>query len=325
VDRAVIDATLSQTLAARRTAEVDPHGMGMLGNPAERVAQWILLHQSYPSYAALMFIRPIWSEADQTLRRWIVRQFAAMLLHGPQPVAKSGEYGLWVDYFETPSDAPEVFGRLTTQLPHSGWHRLLSAAGPVPWAVKRECFLEAAGIPALHAALAAGIAGSFYDVFGDVDAVEAAHLLERITVVDVDLRAALVEATTEPVRLRSGSAIVVEDLDWEHPGSFLLDATFSGSRGRFVPGSELVADDVVRGTLVHWGFPFDETLAHRVIPGRRLDGHPFWYRVKGDPQGADALVDRELDAWPPGLRQAITSRSGTLGSPNRTGSADHPL
>lgn len=178
-----------------------------------------------------MYLRHVWVDADKVLRDWIVRQFAAMLLNGPRPVAESGEYGLWVDYFETPSDAPEVFTGLTAELPHSFWPRLLSAAGPVSWAVKRGRFFEAPEIPALHAALAAGVAGSFYNVYGDVDAVEAAQLLERITVADDGLRAALVEATTEPLGLRCGSAIVVEDSAWKYPGSFLLDAMVSNVGG----------------------------------------------------------------------------------------------
>jgi hypothetical protein len=308
VDRAVVDEELRTALRTSGTAPVDPHSLSFSGEDEEVAAAWVLLHQDHPSYAALMYLRHTWRGASEALRDWIVRQFAAMLLHGPAPVAESGKYGLWVDYFETPSDAPEVFDGLAAQLPHSGWQRLLSAAGPVPWAVKRDRFLEAVEVPALHAALAAGIAGSFYDIYGDVDAVEAAHLLERVTVADDQLRAALVEATTEPLRLRSGSAIVVEDPAWRYPGSFLLDAVVAGGRWRWVPGSELVADDVVYGRLVHCGFPFDGTLAHRVVAGRELDGYHQLYRVEAAPQHAETLVDRELRAWPPGLREHVARK-----------------
>jgi hypothetical protein len=227
-----------------------------------------------------------------------------MLFHGPQPVAESAEYGLWVDYFETPSDAPQVFQGLAEQLPRSHWPRLLSAAGPVPWAAKRALFAEAAGVPALHTPLAEGIAGSFYDVYGDVDAVEAARLLASITVADDGLRAALTEATTQPLRLRSGAAIIIEDPAWEHPGSFLLEAEVSGSRWRWVPGSELVADGTVYGRLLHWCFPFDGTPAHRVVPGGELRGYGL-HRVEASPEHARMLVDRELEAWPPGLREHV--------------------
>jgi hypothetical protein len=310
-DRAVVDEELGVALRSSSAAEIDPHSLDLAGTPAEMAAAWVLLHQDYPSYGPLMYLRFVWSGASEALRGWIVRQFAAMLVHGPRPVAESGEYGLWVDYFETPSDAPEVFASLTAQIPHSHWHRLLGAAGPVPWSVKRDCFLEATEIPALHAALATGIAGSFYDFLGDVDAVEAAQLLERITVADNDLRATLIEATTLPLRLRTGSVIIVDDPAWEYPGSFLLDAVVSpGGRRSWVPGSELVADGTVYGRLVHWDCPFDRTPAHRVLPGRRLDGNRGFHRVEADPEHAEALVDRELEAWPPGLREHVARGGG---------------
>jgi hypothetical protein len=306
VDRATVDATLGSS----GTGVIDPHALSFAGEPAAVAAAWVLLHQDHPSYAALMYLRHVWLSAGPALRAWIVRQFAAMLLHGPAPVAASAGYGLWVDYFETPRDAPEVFTGLAAQLPHTHWPRLLGAAGPVPWAVKRERFLEAADDPALHDDLAAGIAGSFFDVYGDVDAVDAARLLRRLTITDDNLRAALVEATTEPLRLRSGSVIVVEDPAWQHPGSILLSATVSGGRWRFAPGSDLVADGTVYGRMMHWAFPFDGTPAHRVIPGRPLDGHPHLHRIETTPQHAEALVDRDLELWLPGLRAHVARAGG---------------
>jgi hypothetical protein len=301
VDRAGLDGELADALDTG-TEQVDPHSLDLAGEPAYVAAAWILFHQSHPSYGALLYLRFAWSDADQASRDWIVRQFAAMLIHGPAPVAESAEYGLWVDYVETPSDAPEVFDGLTAQLPHSHWHRLLSASGPIPWTVKRSRFQEAGDIPTLHGALAQGLAGSFYDVYGDVDAVEAAQLLKRITVDDAELMAALVEATTQPLMLRAGGAIIVDDASWPYPGSFLLDAEVSSGRWRWVPGSELVADGTVLGRMEHWDFPLDRTLARRAIAGRKLTGHHAFHRVEAAPEHLRSLVNRDLESWPPGLR-----------------------
>ncbi|MBF9129210.1 hypothetical protein I0C86_09510 [Plantactinospora sp. S1510] len=312
VDRKVLDDELAVAIRDSESiaGEVDPHSLDFSGEPAQVAAAWILFHQHHPSYGALMYLGHVWSSAEQTLRDWVVRQFAAMLVHGPGPVAASGEYGLWVDYFEAWSEAPGVFTSLAAQTPHSCWHRLLSAAGPVPWTAKRDYFLEAAEIPELHTALAEGISGSFYDIYGNVDAVEAAHLLDRITVADDDLRDALVEATTQPLRLRSGSVIVVDDPTWRYPGSLLVHATVSGGRWRWVPGSELVADGTVYGRLVHRGFTLDGRLSHQVFQGRPLDGHHRLHRVEAVPEHAEALVDRELEAWPPGLREYVARTRG---------------
>ncbi|MEV6930770.1 hypothetical protein AB0M46_40645 [Dactylosporangium sp. NPDC051485] len=50
----------------------------------------VLFHQEHPSYSALMYLRFVWNDADDRLRSWIVRQYAAMLVHGPRAVTDSG-------------------------------------------------------------------------------------------------------------------------------------------------------------------------------------------------------------------------------------------
>src|SRR3954471_16867655 len=151
VRRDDVDEQLSWALSDKE--QLDPHSLNISGKPAVHAAFWVLYHQTRPSYTALMYLRHRWFDASQGLRTWMVWQYAAMLCHGPGPVAESAEYGLWVDYFER-SEAAEVFTTLMVLLPHDRWHRLLSAAGPIPWAAKRECFYEPAEIPDLHAALA---------------------------------------------------------------------------------------------------------------------------------------------------------------------------
>ncbi|MBE1587178.1 hypothetical protein ACFPOI_02000 [Nonomuraea angiospora] len=299
-----VDAVLATTDAH---GEFDPHGLNLFGTDAEIAADWVLLHQRFPSYGILMYLRMCWSRGDHALQDWILRQFAAMLMYGPAPVADSAEYGLWVDYFESP-EASQVFTALTLQLPQSHWDRLISGAGPVPWDAKHHVFQEAAEVPALHPALARGIAGSFYDVHGDVDAVDAALLLAQLTVADESLLAALTEATTQPLRLRSGSAVIVDESDagWAHPGSFLLRAAVGDSRIRWVRQSELVAAGRVYGRLAHWDFPFDPTkITHRVVAAPEPEGRVVLFRVEGPPEHAELLVDRELEAWPPRLREHL--------------------
>jgi len=295
---------------ADATSEFDPHGLNLFGTHAENAAAWVLLHQRYPSYGILMYLRMCWSYGDDALRDWIVRQFAAMLMHGTEPVAASAEYGLWVDYFES-REASQVFTALTLQLPRSRWDRLIGNAGPVPWEAKHHVFQEAAVVPALHPALARGLAGSFYDVYGDVDAVEAAALVDRITVADEELRDALAEATTQPLRLRTGSAVIVDESDpgWPHAGSFLLRAVVRSPRSRWVRRSELVSGGRVYGRLVHWDFPFDPAkIAHRTLVAPEPEGRIVVFRVEGAAEHAELLVDREVEAWPPGLREHLARR-----------------
>ncbi|MGI5420083.1 hypothetical protein [Actinomadura luteofluorescens] len=304
LDRPQVDAGVDQALESAAGDQFDPHDLE-LETDAESAAVWVLLHQRFPSYGILVYLRMCWSDGDHVLQNWVVRQLAAMLTHGPGPVAESAEYGLWVDYFESP-EVSQVFTALASQMPRSHWECLISGAGPVPWDAKRRVFREAAEVPALHPALARGLAGSFYDVYGQVDAVEAAALLDRITVADEDLREALAEATTQPLRLRTGSAVIVDDPGWTHQGSFLLRAVVRSPRARWVWRSELVADGRVYGRLVHWDFPFDAAqIAHRTVAAPEPEGRIVLFRVEGDPEHAESLVNRDIEAWPPGLREHL--------------------
>ncbi|MEV4567148.1 hypothetical protein AB0K12_25565 [Nonomuraea sp. NPDC049419] len=96
------------------------------------------------------------------------------------------------------------------------------------------------------------------------------------------------------------------DAECPHQGSFLLRAAVGDSRMRWVPQSELVADGQVYGRLAHWDFPFDPTkIAHRVVAAPEPEGRAVLVRVEGPPEHAELLAGRELEAWPPGLREHL--------------------
>jgi hypothetical protein len=304
IDRATVDRELQLAVddaVEGGTAEPDGHDVYLNDASPETAAVLVLFHQEHPSYSALMYLRFVWNDGSVRLRDWIVRQYAAMLVHGPRQVADSVEYGLVMDYFEAYQDAPGVLAALLAQVPADHWGGILRVAGPLAWPVKRGLFLAAAEVSALHAPLAEGMAGSFYGIYGDIDAPEAAELLGRITVADDRIRAHLVEATTQPMLMQSGSAIVVTDARWAHPDSFLLEMTVTSGLWRWSSRSELVVDGRTRGRIAHWAFPFRQEDKHLVLPGRTLNKSQL-HRIEGSPDDAADLVDRELELWPAGLR-----------------------
>jgi hypothetical protein len=149
------------------------------------------------------------------------------------------------------------------------------------------------------------MAASFYGTYGDIDAPEAAELLRRITVADDRVRAALVEATSQPMLMRSGSAIVVTDARWAYPDSFLLEMTVAGGQRRWSSRSELVLDGQARARIAHWSFPAPPELEHLTLPGRTLD-KPQLHRIEGPHNDPQNFVDRELELWPAGLREYLS-------------------
>lgn len=305
IDRA-LEAELGLPPTPRpNAAELNVHALRPDGSRAEVAAFWMLLFLEIPTYATLMNLRlDCWIDGDLALKEWICRQYATVLLHGSQKQRDAIRYSLWVDYFEDPVDAPIMFARLLAAMPFEHTADVLLSSGPIPWSVKREAYMRAVRVPSLHAALATGLVGSFYDFYGQVDAFEARALFQQITVEDADERAALIDATTEPLRLWIYEVDVIDDTDpqWAHPGSFVMAAVLLNKRRRWVYGAKIHADGLCWGRLVHYLFPSPAGIAHRAVRASEPPpGDPFTYRVEGDAERATALVGRVVEAWPEGL------------------------
>ncbi|MDP9150532.1 MAG: hypothetical protein M3O36_11410 [Myxococcota bacterium] len=141
VQRQELESKLDSAIDGRAGEELDPHCVSFFAAlSVERGALWLLLHELRPGHAALMYLRQVWlglDDGDARERRWFVRQYASMLLHGGEDVRSSAQYSLWVDFFESAeSEVSFVFHRLLGELPRSAWVLLLADTGPIPWAVK---------------------------------------------------------------------------------------------------------------------------------------------------------------------------------------------
>jgi hypothetical protein len=307
VSRAKVELRLGKDLASR-----DPHDLPHLDSAAERAAYYLLLSQAAPSYGAFMYVVHQWDDAGRSLKEWLVAQYALIIDEGSEAWQKAALYSLWVDFFEVPRRAEFVFPRLWKAVRRSS--ALLGASGPVPWRTKERVYREAAADPQLWAGLARGIAGSFFDVFGDVDPPAARELLGRIAVDDARLRAALTQVTTEPMRWQLvGLVFIVDERDerwtrWLHGESsgrsFLASLRPLTERRGWVPRSELVHRGAPIGRLVHYGFPFDRAIRHRVAGEVDVEGAVL-FRVDGDPTSARNALGEEVESWPAGLRLGV--------------------
>ncbi len=180
-------------------AEIDEELREYDGEPGSLSdAALFLLHQEQPSYSLLFPMYFIWIDKETTDadREWIVRQYAAIFVHGPAAVIDSAVYSLAIDFFETYPKAQGVFEALLRQVPPAHYGPLLRSSPSVFWDVKRGLYEAAAQRPELHDALAYALSASFDAVFGMVDAVEATELFRRITVSDGPVRERLLAATT---------------------------------------------------------------------------------------------------------------------------------
>lgn len=318
IRRVEVEAALDQTASSREEWQaIDPHALYPPERPAERAAAYLLLATYVPTYATFMYVAHEWDKANRSLKEWITCQYASLV--GDSATREAALYSLWVDFFEVPDRAKFMFPRLLKMLPRQQWPELLGASGPVPWEAKRSAYQAAAGDPSLHAGLARGLAGSFYDVYGSVEPVEARDLFRSIVVDDESLRAALDRITAQPTRWQLVAVVDVDETDerwckWlprrgRADRSFLLFLRALDSFHHWVYGSELVHHGRRIARLVHHSFPFDRAILHK-IEGSLDDqgqGYSVLFRAEGDPAAARSAVGDIVEAWPPGLYASLQS------------------
>lgn len=292
--------------------KINPHDFHPLfDQPAENAVSLFLLFSHVPSYATLMYVAHVWTCANRSLREWIVCQYAT-LVDGDKKQSDAALYSLWVDFFEVPKRAAFVFPRLLKSLPRRRWPDVLGSSGPVPWDVKHKVFVLAAKDSALHAGLARGLVGSFYDVYGSVNAIEARNLFRAITVDEEEVRTALEQVTTRPTRWQLVAVLKVDQSDerWTRwvpvdrrsEPSYLVLLRATDVFRACVRGSELMYQGRRIARLVHAGFPFDSSINHKVH-GSLEHANPgtVLFRAEGIAASAVEIVGCEIEVWPPGL------------------------
>ena len=302
--RTVLDASVDQ--------EFDPHEVDIEGEAALKAAVWFLLHQRFPNYGTMMNMGlDVWHDADIPLRQWITRQYAACLIHGSEEERESASYRLWVDHFECEDEAEEVFPVLMRNLPEEHWGNLLVVSGPVPWHLKYPYLEQASNKETLHADLAKGLVGSLYDVYGQVDVPSALQLFRRIVVADDKVRQVLEKALTgpqtaiaervevNPAKLDMplyGFGLEQHDIKDEHLNVFFVKARYS-DKPRLIVDSELMSSGASFGEVKHFN----------LTPELGAEEVRLWLTVKGSPERAHSLVGQEIELWPPGLKEYLSS------------------
>jgi hypothetical protein len=129
-----------------------------------------------------MYIRHFFDELEDLARADFWSTYRAFLGDDREPIARPVVYSLWVDYFEGAHTVEEswheVAGPQEPRLPRLV--RVLAASGPVPGPLKAPVYNREPGDIRVHDAIADGLVGSCFDIYGDLDRVPALRLLGRL-------------------------------------------------------------------------------------------------------------------------------------------------
>lgn len=186
-----------------------PHELGDLWDRDDVPVAALLAaaHQVYrlmPCYANLMYAglgSPSFGPVERAAR---CDELVALLEEADERLAAPVAYALWVDEFESPDTVDLAWTRCATT-PAAGddagarrLDRVLRVSGPVPWRLKWPRYEALAADPRWHEAIAVGLVGSAFDVFGQLEVAGAVDLLARSAVDDsvpgvVALRRALAD------------------------------------------------------------------------------------------------------------------------------------
>jgi hypothetical protein len=290
-------------------------------------AAWILLHERHPDYAHLMYLGMLLTRvgAASRLGRWIVRQLATMLVHGPPAVRESAGYYLCVDVFSYPEKERDVFPQLVALLPPELHLDLLEMSSGVAWEHKRAFYGRLAARPTCHAALSRALLASCNShILGSSDAVAFRDLMSRMDVGDQALARDLALATGTPVRaiviglLLPGSSAPKTRI---HPGRYLMRLDFKNEVRTWLIGSELwrrkrnlgrfikfryLLEPEERARMLHYDHLVSELRGYERLMFET--GAPTtdadlvrWHCIDGPTEVARDMLGQEVELWPPGL------------------------
>lgn len=149
---------------------------------AERLQMGLRLYADMPCYANTIALHGFYAEFGDPERRALWDAYRDWLSGEDDRLADPVAHSLWVDFFEDESTVEEAWHEVTCRDP-APWERrvarVLHVAGPVPWARKQPLFEELAGNPRLHQPVFRALAGSAFDLPGELGP-GAAALLDRL-------------------------------------------------------------------------------------------------------------------------------------------------
>jgi len=174
-----------------RLAEI-PHDIGFAMDnagltPLEGAELFLRLYHDMPCYALLTYQRwwisePTLEQDAQIMRSAMWASYRAHFSRDDDRYAEPVAYSLWCDWFEDPDTVEEAWSAMTAGEPNDTLlKRLLDTSGPVPYSLKAPLYEVLLPKPDMHEAIFRSLLYSRFDVFGQIDEIAAAALLQKLS------------------------------------------------------------------------------------------------------------------------------------------------
>ncbi len=147
---------------------------------SERLQMGLRLYREMPCYANTVELKRFHADFGDDDRQRLWDAYREALQSADERLADPVSYSLWVDFFEDPATVRVAWRETTRRCDGEPCERRLSrvldVAGPVPWECKEALFAELVDDPSWHPAILRALAGSAFDVYGDLGASAGAWL-----------------------------------------------------------------------------------------------------------------------------------------------------
>lgn len=145
----------------------------------------VLLFQCFedlPSYGLLWESLRSFSDFNPEDKALTLQWMRQVLEHGTEKHKSALGYLLWADFFENPQLVEEIWYALTYPLPNTAaLHIIFIHSGPVPWEWKWTLYHAVKQDVSMHYAIFRSILHSQYDIYGQINQLEAWHMLQELT------------------------------------------------------------------------------------------------------------------------------------------------
>jgi hypothetical protein len=150
--------------------------------PAQCLDTALRLYREMPCYANTIELKRAYERFGDDEKQTLWNAFRDVLACDDDRLADPLGYALWVDFFEDPATVEESWREMTGR-DGDAWERrierVLDNAGPVPWPLKEELFAQLVRDRRFHHAIFRALAGSAFDVYGQLGP-SAASWLQRL-------------------------------------------------------------------------------------------------------------------------------------------------